>query len=405
MAFVGMTLEDTPNIVTAAGVKGLQFIDEVEAVKRVLPEIRKQGIKSIAVLLHEGGAPANNYEYNGCPNVTGPGMDIAKSLPSAVDVVVSGHTHQGYNCTVADPQGKARIFTSAFATGRLVTDIALQIDRATGDVIRPLFADEDQLQSQYSAKNHIVTNGDGTKPRAGILDLITRYKTLVADIENRVLGRIAPADTKDTVFRAADSNGGDSPLGNLIADAQLADDSTVTDGKVPTIAFMNPGGIRTDLVENDAMNVTYGAAFAVQPFNNYLVSVSLTGQQVLDVLNEQWNQTNEGASSRWKILQVSGITYTWDRTLAAQPGLDALVADSVKVDDDGDGAIDDAIDPAKTYRIVTNNFVAGGGDGFSTFTEATDPYFGGLDIDAFADYLAAHNPYTVAPTDRISAVN
>jgi 5'-nucleotidase len=299
---------------------------------------------------------------------------------------------------VEDPQGKARLFTSAYSTGRLVTDVALQINRGTGDVIRPLFADEPT--SAYSAKNHIVTNGDGTKPRAGILDLIAKYKELVSSIENKVLGRIAPADAKNSVSRTADADG-ESPLGNLIADAQLADASTVTGGETPTIAFMNPGGIRADLLENDAFDVTYGAAFAVQPFNNYLVSVSLTGQNILDLLNQQWNGLNE--SSR-KILQVAGINYTWDKTLAAQPTTNALVPGTVLVDGDGDGAVDDAIDPAATYRVVTNNFLVDGGDGFGTFTSGTNRFFGGLDIDAFSDYLGANNPYEAPPTNRITSI-
>ena len=411
MAFVGMTLEDTPNIVTASGVKGLEFIDEVEAVKRVLPEIRKQGIKSIAVLLHEGGTPANNYTYNGCEDVKGPGAAMAgngsgqdtedpaddtKGFPSAVDVVVSGHTHQAYNCVLADPKGKPRLFTSAFSTGRIVTDISLQIDPATGDVIRP--EDPTQQAEQYSAENHIVTNGEDVRPRPTIVDLIARYKALVAPIESRVLGHIAPADGKNGVSRTPDSDG-ESPLGNLIADAQLADESVVTDGKVPTIAFMNPGGIRGDLLENDANEVTYGAAFTVQPFNNYLVSVSLTGQDILDLLNEQWNDRNESAR---KILQVAGLSYTYDKNLAGQPATNALV--SVEVDTDGDGEADAPINPAETYRVVTNNFLVDGGDGFSTFTEGTDRFFGGLDIDAFADYLAEHDPYEIKPTDRITAI-
>ena len=388
MAFIGMTLEDTPNIVTASGVKGLEFIDEVQAVKNVLPEIRQRGIKSIAVLLHEGGRPATNYSYDECDAVTGPGAEIARTLPSAVDVVVSGHTHQAYNCVVQDPQGKDRLFTSALSIGRIVTDIALEIDRETGDVIRPTM----------SAENHIVTNsGPGVRPRKGILDLIDMYKTLVAPIANRVLGQIDPEDTQNDVSRTQDSDG-ESPLGNLIADAQLADETVVTDGMVPTMAFMNPGGIRADLVENAEGDVTFGAAFEVQPFNNYLVSVSLTGQQVENLLNEQWNGRNE--SSR-KILQIAGLSYTYDKTLAGEENTDAVL--SIEVDTDGDGEPDAPIDPAETYRVVTNNFLVDGGDGFPTFTEGQDRWFGGLDIDAFANYLEANSP--VVPDDDGDRIN
>jgi len=165
---------------------------------------------------------------------------------------------------------------------------------------------------------------------------------------------------------------------------------------------MNPGGIRADLNENDAMEVTYGAAFSVQPFNNYLVSVSLTGQQILDLLNEQWNDKNE--TSR-KILQIAGLSYSYSKTLAAQPSVDALVPGSVMVDTDGDGEPDTEIVPTDTYRVVTNNFLVDGGDGFATFKESTDRFFGGLDIDAFSDYLGAHDPYTPGPTDRITAID
>jgi 5'-nucleotidase len=169
---------------------------------------------------------------------------------------------------------------------------------------------------------------------------------------------------------------------------------------------MNPGGIRADLLENEAGEVTYGAAFTVQPFNNYDASFDLTGQQILDLLNEQWNGKNENTEMKgWKILQIAGLSYSYSKTAAAQPTVDAVVPGSVMVDTDADGAPDAPIDPAATYRVVTNNFLVEGGDGFGTFTKGTDRLFGGLDIDAFSDYLGAHTPYTPAPTDRITAVD
>ena len=391
MAFVGMTLEDTPNVVTASGVKGLEFIDEVEAVKNVLPELRRKGIKSIVVLLHEGGTPANNYTYDGCADVAGPGADIARALPAAVDVVVSGHTHQAYNCVVQDPKGQDRLFTSAFSLGRIVTDIALEIDRATGDVIRPTM----------TAENHIVTNGTGVRPRAGILDLIARYAELVAPIANQVLGKIAPADAVNSLTRPSPVVE-DYALGNLIADSQLNFSQAIpAGGETPDIAFMNPGGIRASLVEDSEGNVTYGAAFAVQPFNNFVSSITLTGQQVLDVLNQQWNGRNE---SRNNILQVAGIEYSYDKTLAGAENTDAVVAGSVLVDTDHDGEPETPLDPTATYRVVANNFLADGGDGFPTFAEGTDRFVGGLDIDALAEYLAQFEAYQPTAEDRITVV-
>jgi 5'-nucleotidase len=393
MAFVGMTLEDTPNVVTASGVKGLEFIDEVEAVKRVMPELRAKGIKSVVVLLHEGGTPTNNYTYNGCADVAGAGADIARTLPAAVDVVVSGHTHQAYNCVVQDPKGQDRLFTSAFSLGRIVTDIALEIDRVTGDVIRPTM----------SAENHVVTNsGPGIRPRAGILDLIARYSELVAPIANQVLGKIAPADAQNSLARPSTVTE-DYALGNLIADSQLSFSEAVPEGgETADIAFMNPGGIRASLVEDSEGNVTYGAAFAVQPFNNFVSSITLTGQQVLDVLNQQWNGRNE---SRNNILQVAGIEYSYDKALAGQENTDAVVPGTVLVDTDHDGEPETALDPTATYRVVANNFLADGGDGFPTLAEGTDRFVGGLDIDALAEYLAQFEAYQPTAEDRITVVN
>jgi 5'-nucleotidase len=393
VGFIGMTLEDTPNIVTKSGVEGLTFSDEVETANKLVPVLRAQGVRSIVVLLHQGGVPTDGTKYDSCAGVSGPGVDIAEQLDPAIDVVVTGHTHQAYNCVVTDPAGNPRLLTSASSYGRLVTDISLQIDPRSKDVIRPT----------ATAKNWIVTNSDGTQPRADITALIDKYRELVAPIAGKVLGHIAPTDTVNTLSRTPDADG-ESPLGNLIADSQLADPSTRTSGAAdPVIAFMNPGGIRADLVENDNGEVTFGAAFTVQPFNNYVVSETLTGQEVLDVLNQQWNGRNEGAKNN-KILQVAGLSYSWSRSLADATDADALVAGSVKVDLDGDGTAETPIDPAASYRVVCNSFLSDGGDGFPTLGTGANKYFGGLDIDALASYLAGHDPYTPGATDRITAI-
>jgi 5'-nucleotidase len=386
VGFIGMTLEDTPNIVTKAGVEGLTFHDEVQTVRELMPELRKKGVKSIVVLLHEGGVPSDPSQYNGCAGVTGPGYDIAEKLPAAIDVVVTGHTHQAYNCTVADPKGQPRLLTSASSVGRVVTEIRLAVNRNTKEIVRP----------RAKATNHIVTNTD-TAPTQSVLDLIDRYKVFVEPIANRVIGQL---DGRTSLTRTADANGGDSELGNLIADSQRSDPSTIPDGgETPVVALMNPGGIRADLIGNDEGEVTYGAAFTVQPFNNYVVSMTLTGQQLLDVLNEQWNGRNQSAR---KILQVSGLEYTWDESEAAQEQTDALVGD-VLIDHDADaGTAMVPVDPNADYRVVVNSFLADGGDGFGTLAEGADRFFGGLDIDALANYLEANSPYAPTDTDRIS---
>ncbi|CAI9412046.1 bifunctional metallophosphatase/5'-nucleotidase [Nocardioides sp. T2.26MG-1] len=395
VAFIGMTLEGTPDIVTAAGVQGLAFADEVKTANALVPKLRKRGIRSIVVLLHEGVKPADTTAYNDCSGVSGPALEIAQKLSPAIDAVVSGHTHQAYNCLVKDPKGQPRLLTSAMSIGRMLTKIHLLIDPTTHDVVRP---------AEY-ADNLIAQNGADVTPVPAVQSLIDTYKALVAPIENQVVGHIEPGTS---VSRTADADGGDSPLGNLIADAQVADGSTVEAGASgrtavePVIALMNPGGIRADLLENAAGDVTYGATFTVQPFNNYMVSMDLTGAQIKALLNQQWNGTNEASR---KILQVSGLSYAWDTSEAAAVDADALVPGSVMVDADGDPATPMVpIDDAATYRVVANNFLYGGGDGFSTFTESTNGYFGGLDIDALVKYLQEHDPVAASATDRITQV-
>jgi len=389
VAFIGMTLEGTASIVSQAGIQGITFTDEVETANALVPQLRAKGVNSIIVLLHEGLALGDASAYNDCTAPDGPAIAIAQNLDPAIDAVVSGHTHQAYNCVVQDPAGNPRLLTSASSFGRMVTKLHLLIDPKTHDIVRP---------AEY-AQNMIVRNDASVTPSPDILSLIDTYKTLVAPIANEVIGHIDPGTQ---ITKTADANGGDSALGNLIADAQKADSSVVTGtGQKPVIAIMNPGGVRADLVENDNGDVTYGAAFSVQPFNNFVVSMDLTGAQIKDLLNQQWNGPNEAPTAR-KILQVSGLSYTWDASDAALADTSALVGD-VMVDADGDSSTPMVpLEDGTTYRVVANNFLSDGGDNFTTFKSGTNKLVGGLDIDSLRSYLLANDPVSPTATDRVS---
>jgi len=389
VAFIGMTLEGTASIVSQAGIQGITFTDEVETANALVPQLKAKGVNSIIVLLHEGLALGDASAYNDCTAPDGPAIAIAQNLDPAIDAVVSGHTHQAYNCVVQDPAGNPRLLTSASSFGRMVTKLHLLIDPKTHDIVRP---------AEY-AQNMIVRNDASVTPSPDILSLIDTYKTLVAPIANEVIGHIDPGTQ---ITKTADANGGDSALGNLIADAQKADSSVVTgSGQKPVIAIMNPGGVRADLVENDNGDVTYGAAFSVQPFNNFVVSMDLTGAQIKDLLNQQWNGPNEAPTAR-KILQVSGLSYTWDASDAALADTSALVGD-VMVDADGDSSTPMVpLEDGTTYRVVANNFLSDGGDNFTTFKSGTNKLVGGLDIDSLRSYLLANDPVSPTATDRVS---
>ena len=387
VGFIGMTLEGTASIVSPSGIQGISFEDEVATANALVPGLRARGVQSIIVLLHEGVTPTDTTAYNDCTGAGGPALEIAQNLKPAVDAIVSGHTHQPYNCVVKDPRGNNRLLTSAASFGRMVSKLHFLIDPASGDIVRPA----------AHAENLIVENDVSVTPLQKVADLIATYKELVKPIADEVLGSIDPGSS---VSRTADADGGDSPLGNLIADAQKVFAPIASAGTdAPVVAFMNPGGIRADLIENGDGDVTYGAAFEVQPFSNFMASFDLTGAQIEEILNQQWNGANE---STRKILQVSGLSYTWDASEAALPTTDAIAGD-VMIDADGDpGTPMVALVPGDTYRVAANNFLADGGDSFTTFTRATNRVTEGLDIDALRDYLLAHDPVAATPADRIS---
>ncbi|MFE9768929.1 bifunctional metallophosphatase/5'-nucleotidase [Streptomyces sp. NPDC005808] len=384
VGFIGVTLEGTPNIVSAEGVKGLKFGDEVATINKYAKELQKQGVKSIVALVHEGGAPAStSYNYD-CDSpgagdgISGPIVDIAKNVTPAVDALVTGHTHQAYACTIDDPAGNPRTVTSAASFGRLYTDTTLTYDRWTGDIAR----------TAVKSANHVVTR-DVAKA-TDMTALIDRWKELSAPIASRPIGYIAGE---------IPSTGTESPLGDLIADAQLAHAKSLD--PEADIAVMNPGGIRAGLTyaasgsEGDGV-VTFGEAYTVQPFANTVNLVDLTGAQLITALQQQVSGLNEASP---KILQISaGLTYTLDLT---KSGAARVVADSVKLN----GA---AIDPAATYRVAMNSFLAGGGDGFAELGKGANVLVGSDDLAAFEAYLTANSsattPYPVPAANRITIV-
>ncbi|MFF3276278.1 bifunctional metallophosphatase/5'-nucleotidase [Streptomyces chrestomyceticus] len=391
IGFIGVTLEGTPDVVSANGVKGLKFHDEAETIDRYAKELDRQGVKSIVALIHEGGMPASTaYDYD-CDSpgpgagVSGPIAEIAKKVTPKVDALVTGHTHQAYACTIPDPSGMPRTVTSASSFGKLYTDTTLTYDRRTKDIVRTSV-------KSATARNHVVNR---TQPKAADMTaLIQRWNKLAAPVANKPVGYI----TADIPGRGAATP--ESPLGDLISDAQW-EATRAADKGGAQLALMNPGGIRSDLAhkasgsEGDGV-VTYGEAFTVQPFTNLTHVVTLTGAQLLTALQQQVSGPNEASP---KILQVSaGLTYTLDLTKA---GANRVAKDSVRLDGK-------PIDPAKTYRVAMNEFLAGGGDGFTAFKEGKDKYVGPSDLDALTAYLTAHSsaaaPLAPPKADRITVV-
>jgi 5'-nucleotidase len=370
VAFIGMTLEGTPSIVTPSGIAGYEFRDEADTVNALIPRLRRQGVETIVVLIHEGGYPTGIY--NECPGISGPIVDIVERTDDEVDLFITGHTHQAYNCVI-----DGRPVTSAMSFGRIVTDIDMELSRATGEVAS-------------IAVNNVIVTRDVEKDSA-ITALIAKYQAIAGPLENRVIGQITADITR------TNNAAGESALGDVIADGQLdaTDDPGFGDA---VVAFMNPGGIRADLTylgslagEGDG-NVTYGESFTVQPFGNSLVTMTLTGAQIDTLLEQQFVGCGQTAN---RILQVSeGFSYSW---MASGGACDKVDPATIMLN----GVM---VNPAASYRVTVNSFLADGGDNFFVLRDGTDRLGGAVDTDALEAYFVSNSPVAPGPQNRITMV-
>lgn len=364
VAFIGLTLKETAGIVSPSGIAGLEFRGEAETVNALVPQLKARGVEAIVVLIHQGGEPSG--DYNECPAITGPIVDIVKKFDRAVDVVIGGHTHRAYVCDI-----DGRLVTSGDKYGTLVTAIDLKLDPATRDIVGA------------RAENVIVANASLAKDPEQTA-LIDAYDKLSAPIANR------PAGSVTQTLSRVPNEAGESALGDVIADAQLAATRDAKDGGA-VIALTNPGGIRTDIIPKENGAVSYGELFASQPFRNRLVTMTLTGSQLKDMLEQQWLDPK-----RPRILQVSnGFSYIWD---ASKPLGERIVADKMTLNGR-------PIEPTANYRVTLNDYMAVGGDGFTIAKQGASSQYGGYDADALFAFFRAHGPIGPLPPTRIQRVN
>jgi len=375
VGFIGMTLEGTPSIVNPAGITSVNFLDEVETANKYAAVLEDKGVEALVLLIHEGGqqnSPPNPLDPSGCANFTGALPPIVAGLDPEFDLVVSGHTHRPYVCKLPNSAGTPILATSAGTAGVIVTDITATLSKSQDDF------------TSLSATNVVVVRNVVDQETKTLLD---KYRVAVAPIANRIVGSISADITRTT--NAAQ----ETALGDVIADAQLAYTKASAGAQ---IAFMNPGGIRADLIYGNSAGgeapgqVTYGEAFTVQPFNNLVTTQTFTGAQIKTVLEQQ---RFPGASATPLVLQVSeGFTYTYSPSAAAGSRVSNMALNGTPIDD------------ATTYRVTTNDFLANGGDSFPGFTVGTNRvYAPGFDVDALAAYLAA-GPIAPGPQNRITRV-
>jgi 5'-nucleotidase len=388
VALIGVVTETTPTIVSPTGITDVEFLDEADAVNRWVPELRADGVEAIGVLMHEGGEATGPgaLDPDGCDQVAGPVLDLNDRIDPAVDLIVSAHSHQAYNCLLPVAGGEPRLVTQAGFYGRLVTDIRLTLDGATGDVDRT---------ATYSATNVPVTR---EAPDERVQSIVDYWNDRAAEAGNVVVGQI----TGD-LLRARDAGGApvrddESVLGTFVADAQLAGARAAPELGAPVVAFMNPGGLRTDLPfaggpagEGDG-NVTYRELFDVQPFSNTVNAVTLTGEDIRQVLEQQF--PSAARDSTLLLSTSEGFSYEYD---PGRPEGDRVFACSITIGGQ-------PVDPAGSYRVAANSFLIAGGDSFTAFTNGTDPVTGPLDVDTAVAYLAENSPVTPPAGDHATPV-
>lgn len=384
VGFIGMTLEATDTLVAANGIRGWDFLDEAETANALVPVLRRQGVRAIVVLLHEGGSQTPPPgAIDACVGISGPIVEINNALDPAIDAIITGHTHLPYNCKLPDKAGKPRIVTSAYSYGRVVSEVNLVLDKRTKDVRRDL----------STATNHLVERAALT-PDPAVTAVIEKWMPLYEEAGNTPVGTITESINRGAA--GEDNRGIESNLGNLIADAQL----WATSANGAQVAFMNPGGVRANLTyasspagEGDGV-VTFSEAFAVQPFGNTLVTYAMTGAQIISVLQQQCQPA--GSSRPFLHLGVSqGFTYDLSTTI------ESGVCTSVTVSNVKLNGV--PLDPAASYMVTVNNFLADGGDNFTTFRAVTSPRLdGGNDLQAFLNFLGAFSPVSPPGRDRVN---
>lgn len=386
VGFVGILTEAMPSLVAPGGIEGMQFTDMTEAAVRVAGELTDGDEGNgeadvVVVLVHEGAATE--------AEVTDPAGDFGAFVTALaedgnVDAVFSGHTHAQYEVAIERDGAAAMPVVQTGSFGDALGRITLTYDPDAGEVVTA-------TTELVDLRGYETREGDDVV--AGVAGIVTEAEEVAEELGAVPVGTITADLNRARQSDGAENRGGESTISNLIADAQLAAAQEQQPDRPAVVAFMNPGGVRADIQGDDEGVVTYRQVATAQPFGNTLVTLDLTGAQIVSVLEEQWQP--EGASRPFLKLGVSaGLFYFYDP--AAEPG--ARITDVFL---DGE-----EIDPDATYRVVTNSFLAQGGDNFATFAEGANHADSGLvDLGAFVDYFDARDVVEVPLDQRAVGVH
>ena len=375
VGIIGLTLRGTSDLVSPGGIKGLTFADEAATINAMVPVLKAQGADAIVVLLHQGGTQDNPNNPNACAGFTGEIRPILDALDPRVDLVVSGHTHKAYVCNYGELNpAHPLLLTSAGVYGEEVTDITLEIDPVLHRVVAKRARNVIVQSLPYTGARGPIANTalyPQFAPRADVAGYVQTYADAAKQFAQRPAGHLAGPASGRT-------------LAALIADSQLA----ATRAAGAQIAFMNPFGVRAPLVPASDGAVKFADIYAVEPFGNTLITQSLTGAELKAVLEQGFDDNGPEQA----LIPSAGLAYSFDRTRPTGNRITAISLDGRP------------IDPAVTYRVTTNNFLAQGGDSFSLFAKQRDAVIGMVDLEALQAWLEAVPLRAVPSEERVTKV-
>ncbi|KJL41782.1 choice-of-anchor I family protein [Microbacterium trichothecenolyticum] len=374
IAFVGVVTTQTAGMVSPDGIAGIEFRDLVDSANDAAADAVAEGADVVILLAHEGAA-SSAIEASQSGDAFG---DLVENASDDIDAIVSAHTHQRYAHEIG---GRPVIQAHQYGTALGTLDIELtetgELESITGGTVS-LY---DSVVSQHVAYPQTETTS--------IVDDAAKVANEKGQVQ---VGSITADILRGKTSTGSEDRGAHSTLGNTVADVYLWATSTNPGygGQDAQIAFMNPGGLRNDLLfgdDNGAMS--YREVANVQPFGNTLVTLDLTGAQIKEILEQQWQP--DGASRPKLALGVSkGFTFEYDP--AAARG-----AHVVSMQYQGD-----EVDPTDTFRVVTNSFLSAGGDNFFSFADGENVLDSGqIDLQATVDFFAAAGgPVAPSPANR-----
>ncbi|MBM9460080.1 ExeM/NucH family extracellular endonuclease [Nocardioides sp. zg-536] len=393
VGFVGAVTEDLPTLVSPSGIEGVTVTDIVEAANAEAAALKETGVDLVVLLVHEGSPSTDctSASFTDPATVWG---NITQNTSADVDAIVSGHTHLAYNCSFP--------VTEWQQDGRAVTERPVVSAGQYGQNLNKLvftYAGDDELVAVSQDIVGIAGTGfevDGAVTPivdAAVVEAEERGKVVIGEIE-------APFNRAKLANGTTENRGGESTLGNLVAEVQRWATEKPESGSAQ-IAFMNPGGLRQDMtgtVDGDARALTYKQAAVVQPFANTLVNMDLTGAQIETVLEQQWQRTTAGAVPSRPFLRLGvseGFTYTYTETPETVGGTATFTGEITGMWLDGV-----PIDPAATYSVTVNSFLASGGDNFHELAKGSGPAdTGKSDLQAMVDYMKATTETAPLPVD------